>query len=447
MGFWGNVVNAANALVGKASSQSVGAELLDAHELWGMSDAGIPVNSWTAMYHGPVMAATAILSEDVAKIPFNIFHRNSDGVKKPATEHYLYKLLKQPNNWQTAYEFKEMLMSSLVLRGNAYAVICRNGRGVPQYFVPIHPDRCTLFEAPGGEWFYFVTRSGLHEMAVLREQPMLIPAEDMLHLRWLSQWNSLLGSSRITLAREGVGLSMALEQHQASFAGRGTRPSGILTTEAKLAADARSMLEDQWAKAKAGPRNAGGVAVLEQGLKWQPLGMTMVDAEFMASRMFQLREICRIFNLPPHKLGIEGVDSGPSLVQQDQEYLNGPISGYCERFKAKFEKDFDLDGEETFCEWDYDHFLKADIQTRFAAKRLAVGGPWMTPNESRRGEGLCGVPHGDTVLQQTNMAPLGWSPPPGGAGSGSGSDSSGTPGTGGDGDPERTPETDASPSS
>ena len=422
----------------------VGSELRDAYESFGLSDSGVAVNSFSAMTHGPVMACVSILAEDVAKIPLGVFRRTADGGQVPATDHYLHRLLRHPNDWQTAFEFKEMMQAALVLRGNAYAIAARNKRGVPQYLVPVHPDRVTLYEAPDGEWFYLVTRNGLHDMAVLRDLPLMIPAEDVFHLRWLSQWNSLLGSSRIQLARQPVGLGMGLEEHQARFAGQGTRLSGYLATDAKIAPDVKEQLQSQWNKMKAGPRNSGSTAILEQGLKWQPLGMSMVDAEFMASREFQLREIARVFNLPGYKLGIQGADSGPSMVQMSQEYLNGPISGYCERWKAKLEKFFDLDGEDVFIDWNYAHFVKADIGTRFTAYRQAVGGPWMSVNEARRADGMSSVPNGDEVKQAVNMAPLGWVPPDKSS-SAQGSDQTGTPAQGGDGDPERNPADDAAP--
>ena len=428
----------------KDNDGAVGSELRDAYEEHQLSSSGVSVSSWSAMHHGPVMACVSILAEDVAKIPLGIFRRTADGGQKPATDHYLHRLLRHPNDWQTAFEFKEMMQAALVLRGNAFAVAVRNNRGVPQYLVPVHPDRVKLYEAPDGEWFYFVTRNGLHDMAVLRDVPMMVPADDMLHLRWLSQWNSLMGSSRIQLARQPVGLGMGLEEHQARFAGQGARLSGVLQTDNKLSKDVRDQLASQWAKAKGGPRNAGATAVLEEGLKWQPLGMSMVDAEFMASREFQLREIARVFNVPGYKLGIMGADSGPSMVQQGQDYLNGPISGYCERWKAKLEKFFELNGEEIFIDWNYSHFVKADIGTRYTAYRQAVGGPWMSVNEARRGDGLAAVPDGDDVKQATNMAPLGWVPPDK-SGSAQGSDQTGSPGQGGDGDPERNPADDAAP--
>ena len=311
--------------------------------------------------------------------------------------------------------------------------------------VPIHPDRVGLFEAYDGSYFYAVTRNGLHEMAVLRELPLLIPADHMLHVRWLSQWNSLLGSSRLSMIRESVGLSMGLEEHEARFVGQGARTGGVLSTEQKFGSkEVREQLRSEWQQLQAGARNSGATAILEQGLKWQPLGLSMVDSQFIESRNFQVRDIARAFNVPPYKLAIEGETEGPAMIQAGQQYLNGPISGYCERWKAKCEQFFDLDGTDLFLDFDYGHFLKADLMTRFTSYRQAVGGPWMSVNEARRAEGLADDPNGDAVLQATNMAPLGWEPPAAPA-SGQGSNQTGSPAQGGDGDPERNPADDPAP--
>jgi HK97 family phage portal protein len=441
MGFWSRVADFAKRRSGDTSDDRMFGEWGD----WGASNSGVPVNSMTAMRHVAVMACVSILSEDIAKIPLGVFRRLDNGGKEFVPDHYLNRLLRDPNAWQTGFEFKEMMQASLVLRGNGYAVAVRDGRGQPLYLVPIHPDRVGLFEGADGSWFYAVTRNGFHEMAVLRDEPLLIPSRDMLHLRWLSQSNSLLGSSRLTMVRESIGLSIGLEEHQARFVGQGAHTAGVLSTDEKFASkEARDQVRADWQRLQGGIRNSGATAILEQGLKWQPLGLTMVDSQFIESRNFQIRDIARAFNVPPYKLAIEGENEGPAMVQMGQQYLNGPISGYCERWKAKGEKFFGLDGHDIFLDWDYGHFLKADLMTRFTSYRQAVGGPWMSVNEARRAEGLADDPNGDAVLQATNMAPLGWEPPAATA-SDQGSNQTGSPAQGGDGDPERNPADDPAP--
>ena len=442
MGVWSRIADFARRRAGDAGDDRLWGEWAGG----GMSASGVPVNSLTAMRHVACMACVSILAGDVAKIPFDVYRRRPDGGAEIFVDHPLHRLMRSPNNWQTAFEFKEMTQAALVLRGNGYAVAVRNGRGDALYLVPIHPDRVGLFEAPSGEYFYAVTRNGLHEMAMLREHPLLIPSYDMLHLRWLPMWNSLLGSSRLSLVRESIGLGIGLEEHQARFVGQGARTGGVLSTDQKFASpEIRNQLRDEWQRLQAGPRNSGATAVLEQGLKWMPLGLSMVDSQFIESRNFQLRDIARAFDVPPYKLAIEGETEGPAMVQMGQQYLNGPISGYCERWTAKCEQFHGLDGVGAFLGWDYAHFLKADLMSRYTALRQAVGGPWMSVDEARGSEGMGKVPHGDAVLQATNMAPLGWVPSGTGGSGGQGSDQTGVPGAGGDGDPLRDPAGDRPP--
>ena len=431
MGLWSSLTSFGR----REKSDTVGSELFDAYSAMGASSAGLAVTSSTAMQHVAVMSCVSILSEDVAKLPLQIWRRKDDGGKEPAKDHFLYPLLRRPNGWQTRFEFIEMMQAALVLRGNAYAVIIRDGRGVPVSLVPIHPDRVTLFEAPGGEYFFAVSRQGLHESAMLKDFPLLIHSEDMFHLRWLSTWNSLLGVSRIQLMREAVGLSMAQEQHAAYFAANGARPSGALQTDAKLDKEVYDRLTAAIRGDQAGFRNSGKIRIFEQGLKWTQLSMSMVDADFIAARRFSVEDIGRGFRVPLYKLGVPSEGQGTAMIQQDQEYLNNVVSSYCNRWTTRAELTFGLDGEELFLEFDYSHFLKADIKTRFDAYRQAVGGPWMAVNEARKSEGLDAAEGGDTVLQPTNMAQLGFKPSPNAPTSGPGSDQSGVPGAGGDGDP------------
>ncbi len=136
----------------------------------------------------------------------------------------------------------------------------------------------------------------------------------------------------------------------------------------------REQLREEWQRLQAGPRNSGATAILEQGWKWQALGLSMVGRRFIESRTVQLRDIARAFDVPPCKPAIEGETEGPAMVQMGRQYFNGPISGYCERWKAKAEQFYERDGDDTFLDWDYGHFRKADLLSRFIAYRQAVGG-------------------------------------------------------------------------
>jgi HK97 family phage portal protein len=236
--------------------------------------------------------------------------------------------------------------------------------------------------------------------------------------------------------REAIGLGMAQEQQAARLAKSGARPGGVLETDRQLSPPVHARLTKNWQDTYGGWRNAGQTVILEEGLKWKALGMTSVDAEFMKQREFQLEEIARGFRIPHFKLGLN-IERG-DLVQLNQMYLNDVVSTWCERLVPKLNELGDLDGHETFVEFDYSHFMKADLQSRLTALRTGVVGMVYTPNEARRGEDLPDQQGGDVLYQPTNTAPIGYTPPK--PGTGPGSDVSGAPAPGGDGDGSRIPD-------
>ena len=400
--------------------------------------AGVMVNQASAMQVSAVYSCVSLLSYDLAKLGAQIFEGSRSGKRTAAKDHYLAPILKQPAPWLTWFEFCGMLQCSVLLRGNGYAVILRDRKGFPVMLVPINPDRVALWEAQDGSLFYMVTRSGLHEMAILRNEPLLIPSEDIFHLKALTM-NGLLGLSPISMAREAIGLSIAQEQLASRWAANGARPSGVLTTDRQLTPEAAARLREDWKTLHSGLYNAGKVAILEQGLKWEALSMKAVDMEFIASRQFQLAEIARIYRVPLHMLGVEtpGGGRGAGMVtQQAQEYLNYSLSTWIEMWEQRIPFTFDIDevGDGLFIEFNVDRLLRADIQTRSAANRIALGGTgWLTINEVRADEGREDVDGGDTVFRPLNTVPADQESDPlnGDLGAAPGSDQTGQKGEGG----------------
>jgi len=369
--------------------------------------AGVMVGQASAMQVSTVFACVSMISYDIAKLGAAIFRGQRMGKRQKATDHYLSSLLKEPAPWLTWFEFCGMMQASVLLRGNGYAVILRDARGKPVMLVPVNPDRVALWEAPDGSLFYMVTRSGLHEMAVLRNEPLLIAAEDIFHLKALTL-NGLLGLSPISMNREAIGLAIAQEQLASRWAGNSAKPSGILTTDQKLSPDAAKRLHEDWKTLNSGLYNAGKTAILEQGLKWQALAMTSSDMEFIASRQFQLTEIARVYRVPLHKLGEMTRTTGNSITQLAQEYLNDCLSTWLEMWERRLAYTFgiDEDQDELFVEFNVDRILRADITSRYAANRVALGGTgWMTINEIRSGEGQQKVEGGDVVFRPLNTIP------------------------------------------
>jgi HK97 family phage portal protein len=361
--------------------------------LWGAntwsvpSVTGIQINQASALNGTSVLACVMMLAEDVAKLPWSVWRHSDDNGRSEAKDHWLYELLQEPNEWQSDFEFKEQLQGGIVLRSNGYAVKIRNGRGRVIKLVPINPDWVALWEAPDGNLFYRVTATGLHLMAELREQPFLIPFADMLHIRGFSQ-NGLLGASRIMLAREAIALGLAQEQQAVRWMGQAAKPSGMFTTDQKLGDTTAVRLKEQLKGAFTGLANSGKVILGEQGLKFEKFGMTSGDIEFIASRKFQIEEIARIFRIPLHMLAALERSTNNNIAQQAQEYINFTLTGYTNRWRAKFKSDFGLWREGLSVEFDYRELTTADMTTRVNNWRTMIMSMMATPDEARRDLGL-----------------------------------------------------------
>ncbi|MTK11875.1 MAG: phage portal protein [Clostridiaceae bacterium] len=369
------------------------------------SASGVRIDQSTAMACDAVMACVSLLTEDVAKLKPKLMRELPNLKRVPARDLPLFALLRRPNDWQTWQEFATMMMVGLLLRGNGYAVIVRDGRGRPVCLVPVNPDQVALWESPDGDLFWRVSRIGLHQTAVLKFEPFLIPYRDVFHLKGISA-NGLLGLSKIALNRESIGLALAQEQQAARWMNNGARPSGILTTDHKLNDESAARAKESWVQANSGIANTGKIAVLEGGLKWQPLSMTSADVEFIASRTFQLNSVARLWRVPPHMIGELTKATNNSLTQLSQEYVNFTLSTYTRIWAERMAFTFDLpeDVELTF---DMSVLLWGDVTARYANYRFGQQG-WLTCNEIRVAEGLDPIndPSADKVFRPVNLAPL-----------------------------------------
>jgi len=373
------------------------------------SATGITINQASALQCTTVMACASILCEDTSKMTPGLYRRvpklgyaNGSRVRLTPKEHPIAALLRQPNPWMTWPEFCQMMVLGFVLRGNGYAVILRDNRGQPTMLVPINPDRVALWQSPNGMLFWQVTRAGLHEIAVLKDQPWLIPYENVLHLKGLSQ-NGLLGLSRIAMNREAVAVALAQEQQYAKLMGNGARPSGVLTTQQKLTPDMAARIRNDWNTINAGLVNAGKTAILEAGLKWEPLTLSAVDMQFLQLRQFQLQEICRMFRVPPHMVGDLTRGTFSNIVQQAQDYRNNTLTTYSEMWEKRLDFTFDLDGDDLFVDFDETALLKADLTARYNAHRISILTGWEKRNEVRIKEGQEVLEEAEELLTPTNM--------------------------------------------
>ncbi len=370
------------------------------------SATGLAINQTTAVSVSTVFACVSIRSKDVARCLPRLMREDAARADKPITKHPVAMLFKRPNQWQTWTEFCRQMHSAYLLRGNAFAVIMRDGRGNPVALIPINPDLVILYEAPGGQIFYSVTRQGIFLNAILKDQPLMIPEEDIFHLRNIS-FNLLVGLSLISIARDSIGLAMGFEQQAARFMNNGARPSGVLQTDKQLSLDAAARLRTQWEQLRSGVNNAGKTAILEEGLKWQPTQLSSVDLEFIAQRQFAIADIARWFDMPLYKLGVQGEMSRLKFDDADQAYVNTTIMPDLDAWEQKFIQKFGLDEEGLVADFDERRLLRAAEATRINNQRLKIMSGISTQNECRAENGDPPLEGGDVLLTPVNLAPSG----------------------------------------
>lgn len=372
----------------------------------GASAAGVKVTQFTAVKISTVYASTSIRSKDVARCTPRLMRTDSARSEKPVIDHPVAKLFVRPNQWQTWTEWCRQMHAAYLLRGNAYAIILRDGRGRPIALIPINPDLVTLYEAPGGFIFYNVARSGIFLSAILQGQPLMIPEDDVFHLRDMG-FNMLVGLSRIAIARDSFGVAIALEQQAARFMANGARPSGILSTDKLLSEPTATRLRTQWEQLRAGLENVGKTAILEEGLKWNPMQLDSVDLEFIAQRQFSISDVARWFDMPLYKLNVPGEMARIKFDDADQAYVNTTIMPDLDAWEQKFIQKFDLDKDNLVADFDERRLLRAAEPTRINNQRLKIMSGISTQNECRAENGDPPLPGGDVLLTPVNLAASG----------------------------------------
>ncbi len=285
------------------------------------SYSGKLVSQQSALAVSAVWSCVNILSGDIATLPFLTYRYVKDG-REPAKDHYLWSLLlEEANPEMTAFRFKQAMQAWLCLWGNAYAEIETSGRGQVIALWPWRPDRVKVTREANGRLYYaYKKKDGSYFPAV--------PQDRMLHLRGFSA-DGVMGLSPIEVHRQTIGLQLAIIEHGGRLFGNGARPLGILTHKGKLSEKAEKNLKESWMSAHEGLANAHRVAILEEGLNYTEVGMKPVDAQYVQTAGLTNEDICRIFNMPQHRIGASTkTETNSNIEQHGLEYVQytlGPL--------------------------------------------------------------------------------------------------------------------------
>lgn len=375
---------------------------------FGGTNSGKPVNEQTAMQTSAVYACVRILSESLASLPLHVYQYLDNGGKEMQTEHYLYPILHDsPNPEMTSFVFRETLMSHLLIWGNAYAQVIRDGRGRVLAMYPLLPNRMEVDRASSGALVY-TYRLNTDDPQYKRDPILTLGPDDVLHIPGLG-FDGLVGYSPIAMAKNAIGMALATEEYGATFFANGANPGGVLEHPGVIKDPQK--VKESWNSAYQGNGKAHKVAVLEEGMSYKSIGIPPEQAQFLETRRFQLNEIARIFRVPPHMIGDLEKSSFSNIEQQSLEFVKYTLDPWVIRWEQAFQKSLILPSEKNthFVKFNLDGLLRGDYAKRMNGYALARQNGWMSANDIREMENMNRISveeGGDLYLVNGNMTKL-----------------------------------------
>lgn len=362
-----------------------------------LSMAGTRVSPEAAMQLSAVYGCVKVLSETVAQVPLLVLQRLANGGKERATLHPLYPLLhNKPNQWQTSFEWREMMQGHVSLRGNAYSEIVAAPNGVVTDLIPQHPDSVRVEKLDSADSFrYMVKDENGTERPVTRGS--------MFHLRGLSS-DGIVGLNPIEAERENIGEAMAAQQYGSTFYKNGaTMPGWIEHPQDFKDKDAQREFAASFKASQTG-LNRHGTPVLTRGMKYHELGIKHTDAQFLENKRFKIEDIARIFRVPTVLL--QHADKTQTYGSAEQFFLafvKFTMAPWYARWEQAITRDLITKPDDFFVEFLVDGLLRGDSKARSAYYHNGVLDGWMTRNEVRGKENLNPLPGLDDPLEPSNM--------------------------------------------
>jgi HK97 family phage portal protein len=370
--------------------ESVNAQVFPQRVYYG-SNTGVPVTPFTAMQSAAVYGCCKCIAEDIGGLTLQIRRRLANGKGWVVDDaHPLNKLYRRPNRWQTPGQFWNYILFAFSMRGNSYIVTQRDRGGSAVELVPVSPDRCQLRVSPetGLVWYYV--------NALYVGFGVWVPQDDMVHVKNMS-FDGYLGLSPIACAQDVIGLAIATQQHGAVLFRQGGQIGGIFRHPGRLGKEASDNIAQSFRESHGGVQNAHKALILEEGMTFERPGMTNEDAQFLATRQFQVIDICRLYRVPPHKLGELGRATYGNIEQQQQQYIDDCLKPHTDQLEQLLDEHCLFDDERDLYShhFDYSSMLRGDQLRRFQAYQIGTLNGWLSRNEVRAFEGMNPVPGGD----------------------------------------------------
>lgn len=369
----------------------------------------IEVSRETALSYYAVFACVTRIAGDIGKLTPRLMEQDNDGIWHQVESPAFSPLLRRPNHYQTWQKFAENWIINKLVHGNAYPIKQRDGRRVVTALYLPDPQRVRPLVAQNGDVYYAIGSDNLARLNGVDESSTL-PASEVIHDPMIMLFHPLVGVSPIYACGLGVAQGIAIQNNSARFFKNMSRPSGVLTAPGQIKDETAARLKAYWEQNYSSD-NIGKLAVLGDGLKYEPMTITAHDAQLIEQLKWTADMVCSVFHVPAHMVGVGPPPAYNNISALNQQYYSQCLQVLIESMEAHLNAGLGLDdpsaqgGRKMRIELDLDGLLRMDSATQIDVLSKAVGGAIMAPNEARIKRNLRPVTGGDTVyLQQQNYS-------------------------------------------
>lgn len=346
-----------------------------------VSASGRHVDSKSAESISAVFGCVQALSESTACLPLHVYARTDDGERERADDHPLSRVLRNPNPQQTGLAFRESMTASVLMHGNAYARKEINGAGELTALHPIHPRNVTVVRIASGRYAFDVTSDDGKRDRLLDEE--------VFHLADRTEPGSIVGKSRIAIARDTLGLALSQREHGSSVFRNGARPSGVLEGD-KPINEGQALEYREFLNGFQGAYNTGRMMMLFDGIKFKPLSMNLEDAQWIAAQQFGVEEVCRIFRVPPTMVGDLRHGNYSNTVELGSQFVRYSLQRWLSQWEAEISRSLlgPIARRRYYAEHSVEGLLRGNPEARADFYQKAIAAGWMTVNEVRKLENM-----------------------------------------------------------
>ncbi len=361
----------------------------------------IEIEHDTVVANHAVFACMTLIASDIAKLRIKLVQKDENGIWSEISNPAYSPVLRKPNGFQTRIQFMESWMLSKLSRGNTYVLKKRDLRGVVNGLYVLDPTRVRPLISSDGSIFYQLYGDDLNQI----EDSLVVPARDIIHDRFNCLFHPLVGLSPIFANGLAAVQGLKMQEHSARFFGNNANPGGILTAPGEIDDDTAKRLKEYWESNYTG-KNAGKIAVLGDGLKYQQLQIAATDAQLVEQLKWSAEVVCSTFHVPGFLIGVGAEPTYNNVSNLTLRYYSQCLQKLMEDAEACLDEGLGMDGVTLGTEFDEEALMRLDAMTQMDVLEKSKGK--LTVNEQRKRLNQKPVAGGDTVYLQEQDHSLEW---------------------------------------